>query len=384
MHLSPQHSLQQGLPQHYIGLMSGTSLDSIDAALIEITPSAFPRLVATCALAIPANLREQLLTLCHSDHALFSQLASAEQAFCELQARAVKDLLTAAQLDDDAISAIGSHGQTIEHAPGGHNAGPAYTLQLDNPSLLAELTGCTVVADFRRRDLAAGGQAAPLAPAFHQALFQGEHQPHAVLNLGGFANVTWLPAGNSMPLGFDTGPANVLLDAWYQRHHLDALFDRDGHWASGGDVDPLLLARLLSEPFFHQPPPRSTGRERFHLPWLESHLTGQELAQDVQTTLAELTARSVAEGIQQLARHQPFRLIVAGGGAHNGDLCRRIADNLPQATLATPDAWGWPADWIEAGAFAWLAYRRLYHFPGNLPSVTGAAGPRVLGGIYAP
>lgn len=384
MHLSLQPSLRQGLPQHYVGLMSGTSLDSIDAALIEIAPDTPPRLVATYALVIPASLRKQLLTLCHSDGTLFSQLASAEQAFSELQAKAVKGLLTEAQLDADAICAIGSHGQTVEHAPGGHNAGPAYTLQLDNPSLLAELTGCAVVADFRRRDLAAGGQAAPLAPAFHQALFQEENQSHAVLNLGGFANITWLPAEHGTPLGFDTGPANVLLDAWYQRHHTDALFDREGCWASGGAVDPALLERLLSEPFFHQPPPRSTGRELFHLPWLASHLGGQEAAQDVQATLAELTARSVAEGIQQLALHQPFRLVVAGGGARNSDLCKRIADHLPQATLMTPDAWGWPADWIEAGAFAWLAYRRLHHLPGNLPSVTGAAGARVLGGVYAP
>ncbi|NOG31390.1 anhydro-N-acetylmuramic acid kinase [Halomonas sp. TBZ9] len=384
MHLSSQQSLQQGLPQRYIGLMSGTSLDSIDAALIEITPNTLPRLVTTHALAIPAALREQLLMLCHSDRALFSQLASAEQAFSELQAKAVKGLLMDAQLDADAICAIGSHGQTIEHAPGGHHAGPAYTLQLDNPSLLAELTGCTVVADFRRRDLAAGGQAAPLAPAFHQALFQDGRQPHGVLNLGGFANITWLPAGNGTPLGFDTGPANVLLDAWYQRHHSDALFDRDGHWANSGTVDLSLLERLLSEPFFHQPPPRSTGRELFHLTWLEGYLNGQEAAQDVQATLAELTARSVAEGVQQLAQHQPFKLIIAGGGARNSDLCKRIAERLSQATLMTPDTWGWPADWIEAGAFAWLAYRRLHQLPGNLPSVTGAAGTRVLGGIYAP
>jgi len=385
-HASPHsaESVSGYTAQRYIGLMSGTSLDGIDAAMIEITPEARPRLVATQAVDIPAALREQLLTLCHSDHALFSQLAAAEQAFSTLQAEAVMTLLTRTDTRAEDIRAIGSHGQTIEHAPGGHAGGPAYTLQLDNPSLLAELTGCTVVADFRRRDLAAGGQAAPLAPAFHQALFRDVHQSRVVLNLGGFANITWLPAGNGTPLGFDTGPANVLLDAWYQRHHEQALFDRDGNWAAGGKVDHALLERLLNEPFFHQSPPRSTGRELFHLAWLEGHLSGKETAQDVQTTLAELTARSVAEGIQQLNQQQRFQLIVAGGGAYNTDLCQRINNHLPEATLTTPDDWGWPADWIEAGAFAWLAYRRLHDLPGNLPSVTGAAGTRVLGGIYAP
>ena len=380
----PPEDISGCTAQRYIGLMSGTSLDGIDAAMVEIRPETRPRLVATHAIAIPAVLREQLLTLCHSDYALFSRLAAAEQAFSTLQAEAVMALLAQTDTRTEDISAIGSHGQTIEHAPGGHAGGPAYTLQLDNPSLLAELTGCTVVADFRRRDLAAGGQAAPLAPAFHQALFRDAHQSRVILNLGGFANITWLPAGDGIPLGFDTGPANVLLDAWYQRHHEQMLFDRDGNWAAGGKVDHTLLERLLNEPFFHQPPPRSTGRELFHLPWLERSLSGHEDAQNIQSTLAELTARSVAEGIQQLTQHQAFDLIVAGGGAYNTDLCQRIDHLLPEATLTTPDNWGWPADWIEAGAFAWLAYRRLHNLPGNLPSVTGASGTRVLGGVYAP
>ncbi|NYS60362.1 anhydro-N-acetylmuramic acid kinase [Vreelandella salicampi] len=373
----------QNAPEHYIGLMSGTSLDGVDAALVELSPHAAPHLIATYAVTMPPPLREALLTLCHAEQASFAQFAVAEEAFCQLQADAVNHLLRQQALAPGDIRAIGSHGQTIEHAPNGHNGGPAYTLQLDNPSRLAELTGCRVVADFRRRDLAAGGQAAPLAPAFHQALFQASHQDHVVLNLGGFANITWLPAGTAAPLGFDTGPANVLLDAWYQRHH-NGTFDRDGGWAAGGRIDQALLERLLSEPFFRQPPPRSTGRELFHLPWLERHLSGEEKAQDVQATLAELTAASVTQGITPLLGETPFTLIIAGGGAHNGDVCQRIARYLPKATLSTPDAWGWSADWIEAGAFAWLAYRRLHNLPSNLPSVTGADGPRVLGGVYAP
>tara|TARA_R110000796_G_C14546910_1_gene433467 strand:+ start:177 stop:1271 length:1095 start_codon:yes stop_codon:yes gene_type:complete len=363
--------------------MSGTSLDGIDAALIAIENDSPPRLLATHAEPMPDDLHRQLLTLCHAEQVSFAQLAAAEHAFCQCQARAVQRLLAPLSVGVEQISAIGSHGQTIEHAPTGHNGGPAYTLQLDNPSLLAELTGCTVVADFRRRDLAAGGQAAPLAPAFHQALFGRADAHQLVLNLGGFANLTWLSSQPTDPvIGFDTGPANVLLDGWFALHQ-GGRFDQNGDWAASGEVDQALLARLLSEPFFQQPPPRSTGRELFHMDWLQKYLSGQEAA-DVQATLAELTAVSVAQGIDQLRINDgPLTLITAGGGAHNGYLMQRLAHHLPGATLTSPAAYGWPEDWIEAGAFAWLAHQRLNHLPGNLPSVTGAQGLRVLGGIYA-
>ena len=373
----------ENIPDLYIGLMSGTSLDGVDAALVEIAPNAPPRLLATHAEAMPPALREMLLALCHAESVRFAELAAAEHAFCHLQARAVAALLVQQGLGADAISAVGSHGQTVEHAPNGHQGGPAYTLQLDNPSLLAELTGCRVVADFRRRDLAAGGQAAPLAPAFHRALFHSDEEERVILNLGGFANITWLSKEGTAPLGFDTGPANVLLDAWCQRHG-HGIFDENGAWAASGKIDNALLKRLLSDAFFHQPPPRSTGRELFHLPWLQSHLIGTEAPADVQTTLAELTVVSVAQGIHQLLGTRPLTLIIGGGGARNADLCRRLGSHLPNATLCPARDWGWPADWIEAGAFAWLAYRRLRNLPGNLPSVTGAAGKRVLGGVYSP
>ena len=371
-------------PRYYIGLMSGTSLDGVDAALVAIEKDSPPRLLATHAEPMPDELHHRLLTLCHATQVSFAQLAAAEQAFCHCQAQAVKQLLAPLSVELEQISAIGSHGQTIEHAPEGHNGGPAYTLQLDNPSLLAELSGCTVVADFRRRDLAAGGQAAPLAPAFHQALFGRADAHQLVLNLGGFANLTWLSRQPTDPvIGFDTGPANVLLDGWFALHQ-GGRFDQNGEWAASGEVDKALLARLLSEPFFQQPPPRSTGRELFHLNWLQQHLSGREAAADVQATLAELTAISVARGIEQLQIEDgPFTLITAGGGAHNGYLMQRLAYHLPHATFTSPAAYGWPEDWIEAGAFAWLAHQRLHHLPGNLPSVTGAAGPRVLGAIYA-
>lgn len=380
-----------------IGLMSGTSLDGIDAALIacgEPGPGGTqeaPRLLATHEVAMPPSLRATLLELCHADAVRFADLACAEDAFCRLQARAVSELLVASDTPASAVAAIGSHGQTIEHAPLGHHdkdASAPYTLQLDNPSLLAELTGCPVVADFRRRDLAAGGQAAPLAPAFHAALFRHPREWQLVLNLGGFANLTLLPPATCTAevIGFDTGPANVLLDAWHQRHRGTPV-DMDGAWAAGGRVIEPLLTRLLADPFFSAPPPKSTGREAFHLPWLEAQLTGNEAPQDVQATLAELTAASVASGIAQAMAHYqaqpPSRLLPCGGGAHNADLLARLARRLPQTEIGIIDQDGWSADWLEAGAFAWLAWRRLAGLPGNLPAVTGAAGPRVLGGIYS-
>ncbi|QFU03232.1 Anhydro-N-acetylmuramic acid kinase [Halomonas sp. THAF5a] len=373
----------------FIGLMSGTSLDGIDAALVDIAPGQPPALVATHAEPMPEALRETLWRLCHADRVAFAELAEAEDAFCRLQAGAVAALLASSGVARETIAAIGSHGQTIEHAPWGHAGGPAYTLQLDNPSLLAELTRCPVVGDLRRRDLAAGGQAAPLAPAFHEALFRTRDEWRLVLNLGGFANLTLLPPSDDPrpPLGFDTGPANALLDAWHARHR-GGRFDADGAWAASGRVDEALLDRLLATPFFHRPPPRSTGREVFHLAWLEAHLTGGERPEDVQATLAELTAASVALGVEMareaFAAPPAARLIPCGGGAHNPDLLARLARRLPETPLTTGDDWGWPADWLEAGAFAWLAARRLDGEPGNLPSVTGAAGPRVLGGLYAP
>ncbi|TFH85738.1 anhydro-N-acetylmuramic acid kinase [Billgrantia azerbaijanica] len=374
---------------YFIGLMSGTSLDGIDAALVEIDAAGSPRLLASHAEPLTDALRAALWQLCHAKQVAFRELAAAEDAFCRLQADAVSQLLAASDLPRERIAAIGSHGQTIEHAPAGHDGGPAYTLQLDNPSLLAELTGCPVVGDLRRRDLAAGGQAAPLAPAFHEALFRSDGAWRLVLNLGGFANLTLLPPAGSttLPVGFDTGPANVLLDAWHARHRTGR-YDTDGAWAASGSVDAALLERLLADPFFHLPPPRSTGREHFHLAWLEGHLTGAEPPANVQATLAELTAESVALGVgmarERLDAPPAAALIPCGGGAHNRDLLARLARHLPETPLVPSDDWGWPADWLEAGAFAWLAWRRLEGLPGNLPSVTGAAGPRVLGGLYAP
>lgn len=373
----------------FIGLMSGTSLDGIDAALVRCGEGP-PELLDAVGVSMPEALRQRLLTLCQSRSATFSELAAAETAFCRLQAEAIAHLLEKSGTPAGAITAIGSHGQTIEHAPYGYSPGnePPYTYQLDNPSLLTELCGIDVVADFRRRDLAAGGQAAPLAPAFHAALFAVPDEWRLVLNLGGFANLTLLPpvSLDAPVIGFDTGPANALLDAWYARHH-PGRYDADGAWAASGRVDRALLARLLDDAFFRRPPPKSTGREVFHLDWLQARLGGSEAPQDVQATLAELTAASVALGIDQAVRQRSasgdMTLIPCGGGAHNPDLMERLARRLPNVTIASCDSVGWSPDWLEAGAFAWLAWRRIERLPGNLPSVTGAAGPRVLGGIYS-
>nr|WP_299245253.1 anhydro-N-acetylmuramic acid kinase [uncultured Halomonas sp.] len=378
----------------FIGLMSGTSLDGIDAALVRCGEGR-PELLAAKGIGMPDELRQQLLSLCQARSVTFQDIATAETAFCTLQAEAAKQLLDATGVSANEISAIGSHGQTIEHAPygyqmqNGHKADSTpYTLQLDNPSLLAELTGCPVVADFRRRDLAAGGQAAPLAPAFHAAVFTAEDEWRVILNLGGFANLTLLPPTTSKApvIGFDTGPANALLDEWHT-HHRQERFDRDGQWAASGQVDEALLERLLDDDFFRRTPPKSTGREYFNRDWLAARLTGRESPQDVQATLAELTAASIASGIEQARRQQEaegaLTLIPCGGGAHNGDLLKRLERRLPQVTLTPCEHFDWSPDWLEAGAFGWLAWRRLENLPGNLPAVTGARGPRVLGGVYS-
>lgn len=373
----------------FVGLMSGTSLDGVDAALVRCGEGA-PELLDAVGVSMPEELRQRLLALCQAHNISFSELAAAETAFCRLQAEAVKRLLDKSHTSPDSVTAIGSHGQTIEHAPYGFQPGgePPYTCQLDNPSLLAELCGIDVVADFRRRDLAAGGQAAPLAPAFHAALFMASDEWRLVLNLGGFANVTLLPpASLDVPvIGFDTGPANALLDDWYARHH-SGRYDASGQWAAGGRVDQALLARLLDDDFFRRAPPKSTGREMFHRDWLRARLSGGEVPQDVQATLAELTAASVALGVeqamQQHAASGAMTLIPCGGGAHNTDLMERLARRLPNVTIARCDSFGWSPDWLEAGAFGWLAWRRIERLPGNLASVTGAAGPRILGGIYS-
>lgn len=358
----------------YLGVMSGTSLDGLDIALVE--QGERTRLLAHHYQDLPDALRQQLLDLCSSGADELARAALAEQEWARLVAEGINSLLRQQNLRPDAIRAIGSHGQTIRHEPA-----RGFTIQIGNPALLAELTGITVVADFRRRDVAAGGQGAPLVPAFHEALFASPGAARATLNVGGFSNLSLLEEGKPAK-GFDCGPGNVLMDAWIH-HHLGHTYDRDGAWAASGVVQPALLKALLSDPFFQTTGPKSTGRELFNLPWLMQHLSTQPAyqPQDVQATLLELTATSIASSLQQ-AQPACSQLLVCGGGAHNQALLARLQALLPTAQVSSTDDHGVPADWVEAMAFAWLAHCCLNGIPGNRPEVTGARGLRVLGAIY--
>jgi anhydro-N-acetylmuramic acid kinase len=358
----------------YLGVMSGTSLDGLDIALIE--QEQHTRLLATLYRPMPDRLRSELLALCASGADELARAAMAEQQWVELAATAINELLQQQNLTPQQIRAIGSHGQTVRHEPA-----RGFTIQIGNPALLAELTAIGVVADFRRRDVAAGGQGAPLVPAFHQALFGDSARHIAVLNVGGFSNLSLLSPGQDV-LGFDSGPGNVLLDAWIQ-HCQGLTYDRDGAWAASGRAHPELLNRLLSDPYFATQGPKSTGRELFNLAWLLGHLQALPplAAEDVQATLVELTARSIV-GALRSAQGRTDALLVCGGGAHNAYLMQRLSELLADTEVSSTAAQGVDPDWVEAMAFAWLAHCALEGIPGNRPSVTGAKGLRILGAIY--
>ncbi|TBU88615.1 anhydro-N-acetylmuramic acid kinase [Phytopseudomonas dryadis] len=358
----------------YLGVMSGTSLDGLDIALIE--QGEHTRLLAHHYQALPDSLRAQLLALCSSGPDELERAAIAEQQWAQLVADGVHSLLAEQNLQPQAIHAIGSHGQTVRHEPA-----RGFTIQIGNPALLAELTGICVVADFRRRDVAAGGQGAPLVPAFHEALFAAPGSKRAILNVGGFSNLSLLETGKPAR-GFDCGPGNVLMDAWIQRER-GKPYDRDGAWAASGQLHPALLQAMLGDPFFQTSGPKSTGRELFNPGWLQQHLgTLPALAaEDVQATLLELTASSIVGALRQ-AQPDCEELLICGGGAHNKALVRRLQALLPQTLVDSTERYGVPPDWVEAMAFAWLAHCCLNGIPTNRPEVTGAKGLRVLGAIY--
>lgn len=358
----------------YLGVMSGTSLDGLDIALIKQEQRL--TLLATYYVPMPPALRDDLLALCASGPDEIARAALAEAAWVRLAAQGINQLLAEQQLQPADIRAIGSHGQTIRHEPA-----RGFTVQIGNPALLAELTGITVVSDFRRRDVAAGGQGAPLVPAFHESLFDTQGERLAVLNIGGFSNLSLIEAGTPVS-GFDCGPGNVLLDAWIHDKQ-GRSFDADGTWAASGKVIPGLLERLLSDPFFAGTGPKSTGREVFNLTWLKRHLDTLPVSPDadVQATLLELTAHSIVSSLQG-AQRDTQALLVCGGGAHNGALMARLASLLPNARVSSTAASGIDPDWVEAMAFAWLAHCCLEGIAANRPSVTGASGLRVLGAIY--
>ena len=358
----------------YIGVMSGTSLDGLDFALIE--QGQRTTLLETHYEPMPGQLKQDLLDLCTSASDELARAAIAEQAWAKLASAGVHQLLHKAQFVPSAIRAIGSHGQTVRHEPQ-----RGFSVQIGHPSLLAELTGISVVTDFRRRDIAAGGQGAPLVPAFHETMFSDAERIRAVLNIGGFSNVSLLHSGTPTR-GFDCGPGNVLLDAWINRHQGQP-YDRDGNWASSGHVNHQLLTLLLSDKFFSTHGPKSTGRELFNLPWLYTHLASfPDLApQDVQATLLELTARSISESLMA-AQPDAEDVLVCGGGAHNTALMQRLRALLPTCELASTTSYGVEPDWLEAMAFAWLAHCCIEGIAANRPSVTGARGLRILGAIY--
>ena len=356
----------------FIGLMTGTSLDGVDAVLADFAGTV-PTTLAHVHRPLPAGLRSELLALntTESDEIHRSQMAA--QDLARLYADATADLLAAAAVDAGDVRALGVHGQTVRHRPD-----LGYTVQLNAPALLAECTGVDVVADFRSRDIAAGGQGAPLVPAFHRIVF-GAGRPRAVVNIGGISNITALDGAQA--IGFDAGPGNVLIDAW-MTSRFDAPFDFNGERAASGSVDERFLASLLREPYFALPPPKSTGRDLFTLDWVRRAGADGLDPTVVLASLTELTARAIGEALVLWAP-QSTEVLVCGGGARNATLLRSLQTcvGLGRPVRAT-DSVGVPADQVEALAFAWLAWAHVNRVPGNLPEATGARGPRVLGALY--
>lgn len=364
----------------YIGLMSGTSLDGVDGVVVDFSQGT--QVIQHAGCSFDSSLRAELLALNStggSDE--LHRAALAANAVARHYAQVVQQLLQASGLRAGQIAAIGAHGQTVRHRPQMFD-GTGYTLQLNSPALLAELTGISVVADLRSRDVAAGGQGAPLVPAFHQSVFGKPGETALVLNIGGIANLSVLEADDSV-LGFDTGTGNALLDGWCLRH-TGQPYDADGQWAAGGQILPQLLAAMLADPYLAQTPPKSTGRDLFHADWLEQHLqrhASQAAPVDVQATLTEFTAASCADAVQRFGKGGT-ELLVCGGGAFNTYLMQRLAALLPGVQVGSTAQRGLPPLEVEAAAFAWLARQCLLGLPGNLARVTDARGPRILGAIY--
>lgn len=380
----------------YLGLMSGTSLDGVDGVLVDFGVTPF-KIIGRASCAMPASLRTAFLTLQQSSNNEIHQEALAANALAALYAECVTQVLADARVKIDQVQALGAHGQTIRHQPHIHQLasektgkGWGYTRQVLASALLAELSGINVVSDFRSRDIAAGGQGAPLVPAFHAQIFASADEARVICNIGGIANLTILPAGcvqkTDQVIGFDCGPGNVLLDEG-ARTYLNQEYDDAGQWAASAQADASLLAQLMQEPFFHQAPPKSTGRDLFNSAWLKQHLLaaqshGATLSPVVvQATLNACTAQAIAQAAEKYGG-SARKLIVCGGGAHNLYLMTLLQSALPQWQVMSSMAMGMPAQDVEATAFAWLAWRFMHGLPGNLPSVTGADGLRVLGAYY--
>lgn len=365
----------------YIGLMSGTSADAVDAVLVEFGAKQ-PRLIATHSLPLEPSTRAAIHNLARPGMNEIDRVGALDHKLGQTFARAVNELLEKTDCSANQVTAIGSHGQTVRHRPPGQNESP-FSLQIGDPNIIAQHTGITTIADFRRRDMAAGGHGAPLVPAFHNAFFHSAGESRAVVNVGGIANLTWLPAQGS-PLGFDTGPGNVLMDAWIMKVH-KAPYDQEGSWAATGRMNEALLQQLLTHPYFAQIPPKSTGPESFNLGWLSEELKrfeGELAPENVQATLLALTAHTIATNVNAMQNDEHATVYLCGGGAYNLELRRALNGLLPQQRVADTKELGIAPEWVEAAAFAWLARQTTKRQAGNLPAVTGASQALILGGIY--
>ncbi len=365
----------------YLGIMSGTSLDGVDLALVAIENDHI-ELIASHFVPMPASLQSRLKALSSNHTTTLSNLGEIDHRLGHLYADSVLKLLNKSQYSAQDIVAIGCHGQTIYHQPEGNFP---FTMQIGDANIIAAQTCITTVADFRRKDMAFGGQGAPLVPAFHQAIFTQSHSTLVILNIGGIANVSVIQP-NGTVVGFDTGPGNGLLDEWCECH-THKPFDKDAEFARQGKTDKCLLNLLQHDSYFAKPFPKSTGREYFNLPWLENILQGCSplvSPEDVQRTLVELTTQTIVESVTPLAQGENPTLIVCGGGAHNPLIMESLTNSLPQWTTSTTASYGVDEDYMEAMAFAWLAYRRIHKLPANLPAVTGAQKQTTLGCIYLP
>ncbi len=363
--------------QYYIGLMSGTSMDGVDAVLVDFSDQQL-KLIASHTLELPNRLLSGLQQICQSGCDEINRMGTLDRDVGKLFAQAVNELLEKAQIDKQQVIAIGSHGQTIRHMP---NLEMGFTLQIGDPNTIATLTGIDVIADFRRKDIALGGQGAPLVPAFHQQHFAKVGSKRIVLNIGGISNITYLPGDASQVIGFDNGPGNTLIDYWVKQIKGDA-YDHDGEWAASGKTDEKLLKQMLSHSYFSLSAPKSTGRELFNQAWLEQQTAdfGYLDEADIQSTLLDLTCHSIANDCLKLT--DEAELYICGGGAFNTELLKRLSALLPNYKVTSTSVLGIDPKWVEAIAFAWLAKRFTKGLSGNLPAVTGASREAVLGGLF--
>jgi len=362
---------------YYVGIMSGTSLDGVDIAIVDIKDDADCTVISATTFDFPSSLHLLLQRLVNDSYCHLKNFGELDVALGQFIGHAINTQLSQSDITPDDIVAIGSHGHTVYHCPDGDLP---FSLQIGNANVIAEITQITTVADFRQRDIAALGQGAPLVPAFHQALFSTPERTNVILNIGGIANVTILNPEQAV-IGFDTGPGNGLMDAWIYRH-LGQTYDQDGNWAASGQVNDVLLMQMLADPYFSQTIPKSTGREYFNLLWLENQLTqlGENVdVVDVQSTLNALTAFSIANSVKQ---YHPQTIYICGGGVHNDQLTQAIASQLDNVVVSSTAELGLDPDWVEAAAFAWLAYCTMNKKTGNLPSVTGAKHAVILGSIH--